>query len=121
MVRDGRISRAHRTTALDYLGGNVSANQSQPWTPARFQVVRDQQIAILEVPADRERLWIDLENLGPKHSGRREHFIFGDPVDGERISKGTKGTKFGFYPTCPGKIVSARAEELFELRPATPA
>lgn len=50
-----------------------------------------------------------------------EHAVFGLPVDGSSVFKATKGTKFGFYPHCPPNVVSSRPDELFEMRPATPA
>ena len=121
MVRAGRISRTRRTAALDVLRRDVSANQPQPWTPAGFQVARDRQIALLEAFADREGLWLELDSLGERKRGRLEHDIF-RPIPFAGIAyKVTKGPKFGFYPHCPGNIVSDRVEELFELHPATPA
>ncbi len=121
MVRARSARRHSRQAALDVLGGNESANQPQPWTPAGFGLIRDQQIAVLENFADREGLWIDFPSLGKRHSGRMEHAVFRPvPFEGTAF-KATKGTKFGFYPYCPRNVVSSSAEDLFEMRPATPA
>ncbi len=96
MVRAGRISRSRRTAALDYLRRDVSANQPQPWTSIGFQIARDQQIALLEAFADRERMWLDLDGLGERKRGRMEHDIFRPEQFAGVAYKVTKGTKFGF-------------------------
>ena len=107
--------------AIDVLGGEESADQPQPWTPAGFGLERDRQIVLLERFADYHGLWIDSEALGPRHSGRMEHSVFGTPKDGATVFKATKGPKFGFWPQCPQNVVSSRLDELLGMRPATPA
>ena len=107
--------------ALDVLGGQVRANQPQPWTPAGFALERDRQVEELSACATEHQWLIRPEDLGPRHSGRMEHSIFGSKQDGELVFKATKGQKFGFWPYCPPNIVSSMADECFEMRPATPA
>ena len=121
MDHSGATRRHQCQAALDVLGGNESPNQPQSWTPTGFGLERDRQTALLEAFANRNGLMMPIESLGIKHSGRMEHAVYRQmPFDG-RAYKITKGTKFGFWPYCAPDAAAARTDEMFQLRPATPA
>ncbi|MFZ2277337.1 MAG: hypothetical protein WAW39_06035 [Prosthecobacter sp.] len=107
--------------ALDVLGGEGGTDQPEPWTPAGFAVIRDQQIRILSDWATSHDLWISVEDLGPRNSGRMEHAVFGTRMAGKHAFKATKGAKFGFWPSVAKDVVSTRLDEHLVMRPATPA
>ncbi len=118
---EGSRSSFGLQAALDVLGGEGGADQPQPWTPAGYAVVRDQQISILSDWATRDNLWISTEALGARNSGRMEHAVFGGSTAGKGAFKATKGAKFGFWPFIDAVVVSTRLDEYLVMRPATPA
>lgn len=63
--------------ALDVLGRDVRANQPQSWTPAGFALERDRQTTELNAWTVTHQWLINAEDLGPRHSGRMEHCVFG--------------------------------------------
>lgn len=117
LPRDGGESLL--ITALAYLERKDRTDRPQPWSPAAFQVVKEEEINLLREWADQSGLWKEPSDLGEIHRGRREHDIAPNLAD-DVIFKITRGPGYGLAPTISG-LQSGMISDWFAIFPATPS
>jgi len=106
--------------ALDVLGRILGTSGQEPWSPERFRVRGELEVAALRAWADREALWVNPVDLGTFRRGRREHDLFRRSDHLTIVFKITRGAGFGLVPT-PIDVVSGMISDWFGVLPAVPS